>query len=205
MFQEYGAVQTLAEAALDACPRQRDKVMMASLAFKSALQMKDYMGAYNFILRIPSVDEHNPTVEIREKMASVRTLLRSLLEHCEIETLLALDLRHEFAPGVSTRAKVEEILSAQANLSDPLVTDGVYQMLYAYHISRENFYEGATAMYSRATRIGEKGGDLKALIAQKDSLLDVLTCLSCLPDRRTPLKVLRMGVHPLKPGGPLVG
>ncbi|CAG7728027.1 unnamed protein product [Allacma fusca] len=204
VFQEHSAVQILAETALDACPNQNDKVMMASLAFKSALHMRDYVAAYKYILRIPSMDENNPEGEIREKMASVRTLLRSLLENCEIDTLLALDLRHEFAPGITARMRVEEILESQANLSDPVATDGVYQMLYAYHVTREKYYEGATAMYSRAMRIGEKGGDLRALKAQRDSLLDVLTCLSCLPDRNTPLKVRRVGAHSAVTGGPAI-
>lgn len=77
-----------------------------------------------------------------EKKSSLRRFVSELVRKKALDVLIAFDMAELFSRTSSVREQVETILFAQANLSDPLQTDGVYQMLYAYHLCRENYHKG---------------------------------------------------------------
>src|SRR5438105_5052144 len=81
-----------------------------------------------------------------EKKSSLRRFVTELVKKKALDILIALDMSELFSRTSSIREQVENILFAQANLSDPLEMDGVYQMLYAYHLCRGNFHKGKQIM-----------------------------------------------------------
>jgi hypothetical protein len=196
VFNLIPAVQKLAQDGLDLAVEEGNDqaaTQMCSLAFKSALFLRDYDSAYKNIRCMPSHDGSGPPrfgsvdfpedsqlggrylsnpqrpeamdfaitpteqlqaetadvlgseprrYESSEKLASLRMFVSRILQEKEVDVLVSLDLNDRFSYAKTVRQEVEDILFAQANLSDPLCTDGVYQMLYLYHLSRENYHKG---------------------------------------------------------------
>lgn len=135
-------IQRVAGEGLQAAETEEDAIKMCALAFKCALQLEDYTTAFNFILRMPSRDG-----EVRgphEKLASLRTFVSSIVKEGALDILLNLNMDSLFNRSASVREQVEGILFAQANLADPLQHDGVYQMLYIFHLAKDNFHKGMT-------------------------------------------------------------
>lgn len=177
IYEQIPAIQMLSEDGLRAAPDDDAATRMCSQAFKSAIKLDDYMSAYKYIMQIPA-DAEDEVKERKEKLACLRLFVSRIVERGDVETLMNLSMDDMFNKISTVREQIELILLSQANLSDPLQKDGVYQILYFYHINLQNFHKAASVMYSRVTQLGERGRGLEGLVAQKDSLLDVLTCLS---------------------------
>ena len=144
LFQIYDripAVQKLSEDGLRVAPDDDSTTRMCSLAFKSAIALDDYKSAYKYLMQIPNSAE-DMVRERKEKLACLRIFISKIVERGDVETLIKLNMSDMFNRISTVREQVEEILWNQANLSDPLQKDGVYQILYFYHICQQNFHKG---------------------------------------------------------------
>ncbi|CAL8125777.1 unnamed protein product [Orchesella dallaii] len=202
LFQIYNqtpAIQRLAEVGLKIAVDSDAVTRMCSLAFKSAIKLDDYKSAYKYIQQIPSAEGTDGVKERKEKLASLRMFLARIIERGDVETLMTLEMGDMFNKISTVREQVEDILWGQANLSDPLQKDGVYQILCFYHVSLQNFHKAAAAMYFRVIQLGERGRGLDGLKAQHESLLDVLTCLSLVEHKEYRYVIRKTGVTPQLP------
>ncbi|ODN00860.1 hypothetical protein Ocin01_05816 [Orchesella cincta] len=201
IYDQTPAIQRLAEDGLKiASDIDNDAITrMCTLAFRSAIKLDDYKSAYKYIQQIPSAEGTDGVKERKEKLASLRIFLARIIEKGDVQTLMTLDMADMFNKISTVREKVEDILGSQANLSDPLQRDGVYQILCFYHVSLQNFHKAASAMYIRVIQLGERGRGLEGLIAQNESLLDVLTCLSLVENKDYRFVIRKTGVTPKLP------
>jgi len=150
VFEISSCVKRLAEDAFRVALLEGNEggaTQMCSLAFKNSLSLEDYKGAYSLVLRMPSYEETDggKRRERKEKLASLRMLISSLVHKKELDVLLSLNFNGTFNETETVRDQVENILVAQANLSDPLCKDGAYQMLYLYYLKRGNFHKGTNS------------------------------------------------------------
>lgn len=144
LFEDSRAIQKIAEDAIKFCVEDRKVRMMCSLGFKQAMALLDYKTAYKFISKMPSsTSGRNEGVSVtQEKSALIRTFVAQLLERADVDVLINLDTVNEYFKLVTMTEEVERVLAAQSRLSDPISFDGVYQMVYLYHLSKENFWLG---------------------------------------------------------------
>lgn len=198
IYERIPAIQRLAEDGLKIASDDEATTRMCSLAFKSAIRLNDYKSAYKYIGQIPAIVDDSVR-ERKEKLACLRMFISRIIERGDVETLMNLNMTEMFNKISTVREQVEEILWSQANLSDPLQKDGVYQILYFYHIYLENFHKAASTMYFRVIQLGERGRGLEGLVAQKDSLLDVLTCLALVANEDYRYVIRKTGMMPHTP------
>ena len=145
IFEDTRSIMTISEDAIRNCIEDRRVQRMCSLGFKQAMLLRDYKAAYRFIAKAPnstSQDGRGTVVLAQEKSALIRTFVTQLLEKADLDVLINLDIVDGYFKLITMTDEVERVLGGQARLSDPISSDGIYQMVYLYHLSKRNFSQG---------------------------------------------------------------
>ncbi|GAA5831797.1 hypothetical protein JCM11251_003887 [Rhodosporidiobolus azoricus] len=107
--------------------------------FRSYAALGDYERAYEVIMAVPY---HETQMTCLAHFISVV---------CE-NGATALLTQYSFA---GLEADLERNLAFRARNSDPLATPNYYKVLYAYHVSKEDYRSAGTVMYQQGRRLGE--------------------------------------------------
>ncbi|KAG8431550.1 hypothetical protein GDO86_018318 [Hymenochirus boettgeri] len=138
----------------------RSQAALRTRIFKHHLDMGHNNQAYDALTQIPDTSR---------QLDCLRQLVVILCERCQLRDLV------EF-PYINLHNEVVGIIESRARAVD-LMTHNYYELLYAFHIYRQNYRKAGTVMFEYGMRLGREVRTLRGLQKQVNSYLACLNCL----------------------------
>ncbi|XP_060078941.1 nuclear pore complex protein Nup160-like [Ylistrum balloti] len=163
-FEEFGApdmVVSLAKTGISIAEDDDPNVpTLWSKLFKYQLELGHNMEAYSAMIANPDPSRRKDCL---------RQLLVTLCERGDLQALISF-------PYIDLEEEVVNILESRARSVD-LLTHNYYDLLYAFHIFRNNFRKAGRVMYEHGTRLGREVPGKRGLERQAQCYLATMNVL----------------------------
>ncbi|KAM4017014.1 nuclear pore complex protein Nup160 [Anomaloglossus baeobatrachus] len=138
----------------------KSEATLRTRIFKYHLDLEHNSQAYDALILIP---DHS------RQLDCLRQLVIVLCERSQLQELVDF-------PYVNLQHEVVSIIEARARAVD-LMTHNYYELLYAFHIHRQNYRKAGTVMFEYGMRLGREVRTLRGLQKQVNAYLACLNCL----------------------------